>query len=231
MLNDKLSKALELAKQNADFTNVSEEFLINLVHSALSFDNPSLKREEVIKVLNSDVVGINPEIVRNVINQRNAFLQVLTMVKENVELNEDNLKDLHQVLSEGMPNVGGLYRNVNISVRGSNHTPCSHEKVYDRMNKYFTFIKEGSKADIMGYISYSHLQLAKIHPFLDCNGRLARLVLNYELMKNGFKPVIITVNEREQYFKVLEAFKVEKEIKPFIEFLTDLEIKSLKDVE
>ena len=95
------------------------------------------------------------------------------------------------------------------------------------MDKYFTYLKEASKEDILEYISYSHLQLAKIHPFLDCNGRLARLVLNYELLVNGFKPVIITYKERDEYFKVLETFKVEKDIKPFVNFLEELEIQSL----
>lgn len=230
MLNDKISKALVEAKQKVDFCDVSEDFLINLVHSALSFDNPNLKKEDVIKVLKGATVGISSDKVRSITNQKNAFMRVLTMAKEKIEMDENNLKDLHQILSDGMQNIGGLYRNVNISVRGSNHTPCSHEKVYDRMEKYFHYLKEASKEDIMEYISYSHLQLAKIHPFLDCNGRLARLVLNYELMFNGFMPVIITVNEREQYFKVLEAFKVEKEITPFVKFLNDLEYQSLLTV-
>lgn len=230
MADNKLSLALEQAKAKVDFTSISNEFLVNLVHSALSFDNPSLKKEDVEKVLNSDFIGVNPDNVRNITNQKNAFLKIVEMAKENVEMNEDNLKDLHQILADGLKVNGGLYRNVNISVRGSNHTPCSHEKVYDRMEKYINYMLEGPKGCVLEYISYCHLQLAKIHPFLDCNGRLARLVLNYQLMKNGYMPVIITVNEREDYFKVLEAFKVEKEIKPFIDFLADLELKSLEQV-
>ena len=227
MISEKLAKALEDAKKAKSVTEISEEFLVNLVHSALSFDNPSLKKEEVEKVLSGDVVGVNGEKVRNIINQKNAFEKVLEMAKANVALDENTLKDIHQILSEGNPEIGGLYRNVNISIKGSNHTPCSHEKVYDRMEKYFTFMAEGPKGDTWEYISYLHLQLAKIHPFLDCNGRLARLVLNYELMKNGYMPVIITSDERDQYFQALEAFKVEKEIKPFMDFLETLEEKSL----
>ena len=227
MISEKLSKALEEARLKKDFLDISENFLVNLVQSALSFDNPSLKKEDVIKVLNGQVVGVNPEKVTNIINQKNAFLKVLQLAKEKKEMDENTLKDIHQILCEGNPEIGGLYRRVNISVKGSNHTPCSYEKVYDRMDKYFVFMQEGPKGDLWEYISYLHLQLAKIHPFLDCNGRLARLVLNYELMKNGFMPVIITSDERERYFSVLEAFKVEKDIKPFMDYLEDLEMKSL----
>ena len=96
------------------------------------------------------------------------------------------------------------------------------------MAKYFVFMQEGPKGDLWEYISYLHLQLAKIHPFLDGNGRLARLVLNYELMKNGFMPVIITSDERDKYFSALESFKVDKDIKPFMDFLENLEMKSIQ---
>ena len=228
MINEKLSKALEEAKQAKNFLEISEEFLVNLVQSALAFDNPSLKKEDVVKVLNGEVVGVNPDKVRKIINQKNAFLKVLQMAKDKVELDENTLKDLHQILCDGEAEVGGLYRRVNISVKGSNHTPCSYEKVYDRMAKYFVFMQEGPKGDLWEYISYLHLQLAKIHPFLDGNGRLARLVLNYELMKNGFMPVIITSDERDKYFSALESFKVDKDIKPFMDFLEDLEMKSIQ---
>ena len=129
---------------------------------------------------------------------------------------------------EGFNIPGGLYRNVDISVKGSNHTPPSYIKVYDRMEKYINYIAEGPKDDVLEYISYCHLQLAKIHPFLDGNGRLARLVLNYELMSNGFAPVIITADERDKYHEVLEKFKVEKEIEPFKAYLKELELKSIK---
>ena len=47
-------------------------------------------------------------------------------------------------------------------------------------------------------------------------------------MSNGFAPVIITADERDKYHSVLEQFKVEKEINPFIEYLEELELKSIK---
>ena len=83
MADSKLFQALEQAKEKIDFTSISNEFLVNLVHSALSFDDPSLKKEEVEKVFNSDFVGVAPEKVRNITNQKNAFLKVVEMAKEN----------------------------------------------------------------------------------------------------------------------------------------------------
>lgn len=222
-----LKQALEAAKAKGSLIEISEEFLLNLVHSALSFDDNGLQIEDVKNVLEGKYIGVSSEKVRKITNQKNAFLKIVEMAKEGVELTEDGIKDLHQILMEGFPIPGGLYRNVDISVKGSNHTPPSYVKVYDRMEKYINYVAEGPKEDVLEYISYCHLQLAKIHPFLDGNGRLARLVLNYELMHNGFAPVIITSDEREKYHNVLEQFKVEKEITPFKEYLRELELKSI----
>ena len=86
------------------------------------------------------------------------------------------------------------------------------------MKKYFDSLSDTS-IEMWEKIAFSHLQLAKIHPFLDGNGRLARLVLNYELLLNGQKPVIIYKDEKNKYFDLLEEFKVNKNIQPFIEFL------------
>ena len=218
---------MEESRKCNDFTEISFDFLVDLIHSALQFEDPSIKTEDVYKVLKGDYTGVNSEKVIDITNQKNAFNKVVSMVKNKEEMTENALKDLHQILCEGTNIVGGLYRNVNISVKGSNHTPCDYLKVYDRMGKYFDYLAYESGNE-WEFISYSHLQLAKIRPFLDANGRLARLVLNYELMKHNYKPVIITRDEKEEYLKVLETFKVEKEIKPFMDFLEKLELESLE---
>ena len=147
------------------------------------------------------------------------------MVKYNSEFDENKLKDLHEVLMEGL-DTGGLYRKVDISIKGSNHAPPSHLKVYDRMKKYFLTLREEGMG-LLEKIAFSHVQLAKIHPFLDGNGRCARLVLNIQLMKNGFAPGINPYDESARYFEPLEAFKVNKDIDPFIEYLLEKEKEAL----
>jgi Fic family protein len=226
-MNNDLILALKEAKQKDSYVALPDDFLCKLIFSSISFDDSNLKESDVEKVLKGEFTGVSADKVLKIINQKNALNKVLSMVENKEPLNENALKDIHQILCEGTNVIGGLYRNVNISVKGSNHTPCSHEKVYDRMDKYFRFIEDGAKGDLFEYISYIHLQLLKIHPFLDCNGRLSRLVLNYELLSNGYAPVLFLQDVRSDYFKTVEAFKVEKEIVPFVDFLMKEELKSL----
>jgi Fic family protein len=228
MIDGELMKMRDMVKEKITPLEFSEEFLIDLVFNTLSFDAFLDDRDEVVKVFKGETEGITPDKVQLINNQKNAFLFILKMVKENIPMDENRLKDLHQIIMAGFSDIGGLYRNVDISVKGSNHTPPSHIKVYDRMKKYFEYtLSEPNENNLFEYIAYCHLQLAKIHPFLDGNGRASRCVLNYQLMRFGFMPVIIKREDFNNYFDCLETFKVNKNIIPFVRFLEDLEKEAL----
>ncbi len=227
MIDGELFALRDAAKAKLGFLEITQSFLVDLVYCSLSFDSDRIKKEEVVQVLSNKTDTIDPSMIQIINNQKNAFLRVIQMAKENILMDENQLKDLHQILMEGFSEVGGLYRNVDISLSYSAHTPPSYIKVYDRMKKYFDYMATEPTQDVFEYISYCHLQLAKIHPFLDGNGRLARLVLNYHLVRKGFLPVLITTDRRREYFQYLEEFKVNKNILPFVEFLKTLEQERL----
>ena len=222
MYTCELLKLKEKAANLFDINNISLELKSKIIYSSLSFEYPSITLEEVNDVLSGK--STNNSLLIN--NQANALDFVIDLVKNNEELTENKLKDLHEILMKDILEVSGLYRNVDISIKGSNHTPPSHIKVYDRMGKYFDYLAQ-NPSDLLEYISFSHLQLAKVHPFLDGNGRCARLVLNYELMKNGLAPVYVLPEERNEYYNTLEEFKVNKDSNPFKEFLLKIEARSL----
>ncbi|MCP4717750.1 MAG: Fic family protein, partial [Deltaproteobacteria bacterium] len=50
----------------------------------------------------------------------------------------------------------------------------------------------------------AHFEFVSIHPFVDGNGRTARLLMNLILIKNGYAPAIILKNDRKQYYAALE---------------------------
>ena len=202
----------------ADF-GLSTDFAADFVFNSLSFENDGLKAGDVEKI----IVQGKPASTRKDIVIRNhyaALLYTLSLIKRTVCLDENGIKDIHELLMKDL-RVGGLYRNVDISIKGSNHTPPSHVKVYDRMKKYI-HVLHTHKGDVYELAAFSHLQLAKIHPFLDGNGRLARLILLYYLVKNKFKPIIIPRQDKNKYFSLLEEFKVNKNMKPFIDSIKKL---------
>lgn len=226
MIDGELKKLKESVLDKIDLLSYATKMIPEMIYHTLTFDASYVTKEEVQAILDNNHEVIDKEKVQLVLNQKTAFLFVLKMVQENTPMDENNLKDLHQILMHGFSDIGGLYRNVDISVKGSNHTPPSHIKVYDRMKKYFDFT-ETVKGDLFEFIAYCHVQLVKIYPFLDGNARLSRLVLDYYLLKNGFLPVLFTQDNKQNYYNALEAFKVEKNISPFVEMLKELEKKAI----
>lgn len=216
-----LLKMQEQASKKFDINNIEKEYLVDFTYNTLSMETKILTHDEVRKIVMGDSSNIEEKKVVFVNNQLKAFNFIVELVKENETLTEDKLKDLHQILMEGFA-IGGLYRNVDISIKGSEHTPCHYLKIYDRMRTYFENLSKKTD-DVLEQISYAHLQLCKIHPFLDGNGRLARLVLNYFLMKNGLVPVAMCYKDKDHYFQCLEEFKVNKDSTPFKEYLIKLE--------
>ena len=71
-----------------------------------------------------------------------------------------------------------------------------------------------------------HGEFVKIHPFIDGNGRTSRLLLNFELMKNGYTPIIIKKENRLRYYEVLDHAHTTMDYQPFLEFITESVIES-----
>lgn len=220
-----LTTMQEIASKKFDINNISHDFIASYIFHSLSFESNFYTFEEVKRIINNNLEGIDEKKVLHVTNHKNALFFVVNLIKTKQKLNENKLKDLHEILMSEV-NIGGLYRNVDISIRGSNHTPPAHLKVYNRMKAYFANLEEYNE-DVFEKIAYSHLQLDKIHPFLDGNGRLARLVLTYHLLDNGLMPIVIPHTDKSHYFECTEEFKVNKNIAPFMNYIIELEKKAL----
>lgn len=200
--------------------SISNDFLIDFISNSISLDTCDISKELVSKILDNEPVDCSETVKNLVKDYLEGFLFVIKIAANKEEFTENTLKDLHQIVVKDKA-LGGLYRNVDISIKGSNHTPPSYIKVYDRMKKYFVTINDENN-DLWYNIAFSHAQLMKVHPFIDGNGRCARIVLNYQLIKNGFNPVVIRFEDKDKYFDLLEEFKVNKNIEPLIEYIKEL---------
>jgi len=210
--------AFDLSSMHSEASKkITVDFLVDFVYNSISFETSVVSLDEVSRIINGDVSNIEKTKTTIINNNLNGFLFMLNLLEKEEAFTENKLKDLHEIIMKDL-GIGGLYRNVDISVKGSNHTPPSHIKVYDRMKKYFDTINNPTD-NVEEQIAFSHLQLMKIHPFLDGNGRCARIVLNYQLLKNNFSPIILDYSKKDEYFTCLEEFKVNKNILPFIDFI------------
>ena len=114
--------------------------------------------------------------------------------------------ELHEEAFKGLLSDAGQWRRVNVFVRGAGITPPRPEKVVRRMD---ALIKEYDQRDLMGEDvftlgSWLHHEFESIHPFIDGNGRVGRLLLNLHFIKHNWPPVHILPYGRDSYLDALD---------------------------
>jgi Fic family protein len=84
--------------------------------------------------------------------------------------------------------------------------------------KEFAYYLQTEKASIEKAI-IAHLQLVSIHPFIDGNGRTARLLMNLLLLKDGKPPLVIRPRDRKRYLQVIEKAQLTEERTDYMSFM------------
>lgn len=109
------------------------------------------------------------------------------------------------------------YRNMMVFIRGSSYIPPSYEKLGDLMKSFVALINEIKNPIIKAILA--HYLFVTIHPYIDGNGRTARLLMNYFLLGSGYSWLTIRADQRTPYFDALETANTEHDILPFGEFI------------
>ena len=224
----------ELSKLNtlADKKNVKTELLGYMATNNVSVQKNKIKfsteSEYNInrfgKLLNN--LGLNDH---NIKIQRSVYS--ITINKNYIEeLTENKIKDIHEILTENIFQ-GGIYRSTDVTITGATHTPPTPNDMYNQLKFFYEDLKENSlKMNPIELAAWTHAEFVRIHPFPDGNGRTARLIMNYQLMQKGFLPINIKVEDRIEYYNALDIYATQKNLKPFINLIYDLEEKRLDEI-
>jgi Fic family protein len=193
-----------------------------------------ITREEVRAVLEGvPYEGRTPdEIVRLMAlkGYSHAFDQTLEMVRKTFggqKLSESMIFDLHLELwgpsiDAGIVEAADMrgWRESPVFIRRSRYVPPGPEKV-DRYMAQLVEQVNGLEVGPITRASCTHWGFVHIHPFMDGNGRLARLLMNYMLAASGFPWTTIRAEERPVYFRALEQAHIDDDFRPLAEFLRD----------
>ena len=98
----------------------------------------------------------------------------------------------------------GDWRKQQVYIRGAAHTPPPAWEVPRYMDEWVRYVNGGgASGDLIERAGIAHAGFEVVHPFLDGNGRTGRLLLNWMLLKSGYPPAIILVEERARYIQAL----------------------------
>ncbi len=159
-----------------------------------------------------------------VINHKEAIDYVEAMVQNQNALSEWQIKSIHQLVLKTIDSHNaGQYRQENVVIAGADHLPPNYFKVPEAMAALIEQYQASANLHPVELAARLHVDFVGIHPFVDGNGRTSRLLMNFELMRHGYLPIIIAVEQRLSYYQALDAAHTEKNYDLFIDLVAELE--------
>jgi len=118
------------------------------------------------------------------------------------------------------------YRNHPVYIRKSMHVPLPHHAVPDAMQALFEMLENETHPAVR--VVLGHFVFVYIHPYMDGNGRMGRLLMNVMLAAGGYPWTIVPLERRDAYLAALEDASTRQNISPFAQFLGKLVQEALE---
>lgn len=210
--------------------SIRENLLLEWTYNSNAIEGNTLTLMETKVVLEGITVG--GKTLREhleVVNHKEAILYVEEIVQNKEPLTEWQIKNIHRLVLKGISDkYAGAYRNQDVIISGATHTPPNFLSVPEEMKKLISWYEtDAQKLHPIERAAYLHGIFVGIHPFVDGNGRTARLLLNLELMKNGYPPTVIRNEKRIDYYNALDQAHTTNDYTDFIKLVAEEVERSL----
>lgn len=241
MYPNKIKEIDELQKQINSYrplkkkfrNNLKEYFRIGLTYTSNAIEGNSLTETET-KIILEDGLTIGGKPMREhleAIGHSQAYDLLYKLAKKQ-EINEKDILKLHKLFYYhiDMKNAG-KYRKQQVFISGTEFVPPAPKQVPVLMKKFIDSMASiQEKVHPVEFAALLHKELVSIHPFIDGNGRTARLVMNLALLQHGYVVTIIPPILRADYINSLKRAQIEpKDDRPFINFISTMVYESQKD--
>jgi len=158
-----------------------------------------------------------------IINHKEAIEYIEDLVSKNVKLSEYDIRSVHYLILKKIDSTNASkYRNENVFISGAKHVPPVYMNVPYEMQKLIDQYQAWQGLHPVVRACFLHGEFVKIHPFVDGNGRTARLLLNFELIQSGYPPAVIKTENRADYYDALDKAHTNNDYTDFIKIIVDL---------
>jgi cell filamentation protein, protein adenylyltransferase len=182
-------------------TLLDEAELPELVYNSNAIENSTLSLKETEQILLELEVGRKVS-VRELFEAKNlARVMQYLQSRPNIELNKENILLLHKMLIGSINDeIAGKFRSRDEYVRVGTHIAPAPEHVERLLNNLLIDYKSADSNYFIDRIAYFHLEFERIHPFVDGNGRIGRVLLNLQLKQLSYPPIIIRNKGKSDYY-------------------------------
>jgi len=206
-------------------------YRIGFTYSSNALEGNSLTESET-KIVIEDGLTIGGKTLKEhfeALGHSEAYTYLNTLTK-NKTITESNILELHRLFYYRIDaKKAGKYRKQQVYISGTDYLPPNYKEIPDLMKKFVKSIDELNETlHPVTLAATLHERIATIHPFIDGNGRTARLVMNLYLLQNGYPIVIIPPILRNDYIASIRLANVGN-VEPFFNFVSYVEYESSKD--
>ncbi|MBL0708317.1 MAG: Fic family protein [Sulfurimonas sp.] len=201
--------------------NLKQLYDVDFTYNSNAIEGSTLSFSETKLILNEGLTIGGKKLSEHleVINHQEAigFIESLSHLKPK-DIKLKDILDIHYlILNKISSQDAGVFRSRGVGVQKSNgeiHEFIEPLKIDEAMQEFLEWLKNSDEHPIV-LSALAHLKLVSIHPFIDGNGRTARLLMNLILLQQGYPIAVIEMKNRAKYIQTIEKAQQSSQTEDF----------------
>lgn len=210
--------------------NLEEWFKIELTYTSNAIEGNTLSRAETALVVEKGLTVEGKTLAEHLeaVNHAQAVTWIATLARlKRKDITQFHILELHRLILQKIDDMNaGRYRTVSVRIAGARAIMPNPAKVSLLMDAFISWLHAAYGNEIV-IAADAHFRLVSIHPFVDGNGRTARLLMNLLLMQIGYPPAIIRKEDRKRYIDGIEAGQLGKSLNDHYQLIFESVDRSL----
>jgi Fic family protein len=212
----RLLKRLEIKKAQLDglrplpgaaVNRLRDEILIEWIYNSNAIEGSTITLQETRLILETGLTVGGKSLREHfeVINHKEAIQYVESLIQNPEPITAFHVRQIHKLILTNIDDENaGSYRKTQVRIAGAPIIPPESWQINSLMTEWADWVASTERSiHPVALAALAHHRLVAIHPFVDGNGRTARLVMNLLLMRRGYPPTVILRTNRRQYYSVL----------------------------
>ena len=207
--------------------NLEDWFKVELTYSSNAIEGNTLSRIETAEVIERGtaavISGKSLKDQLEAINHAKAVGLIKQLAKDRKGhqfITEEDIKAIHKIILDGINDEwAGKYRRTEVFIRGSDAEFPAPNAVYYAMQEFIQWLQGQKVSHPVRVAAEAHFKLVSIHPFVDGNGRTARLLMNLILIVHGYPIAVIRNEDRVEYLASFGIARKQNNMQPFYDLV------------